>query len=114
MIIESFFPSQKHGIEKSVNTIHLKVKDNCPTPSCQAKLTILDKWRVKKGKKDKKNPRFRYGHMMEIELPEGGKSWSVAIRLPRKQERGAFQVFNAHFFHVYQTNDEGWFHKIID
>ena len=80
-------------------------------PSCHAKLTILDKWRVKKGKKDKKNPRFQYGHMMEVELPAGGKAWSVAIRLPRKQERGAFQVFNAHFFHVYQTNDEGWFSK---
>ena len=25
-----------------------EVKDKCPTPSCQAKLTILDKWRVKK------------------------------------------------------------------
>ena len=52
--------------------------------------------------------------MMEIELPEGGRSWSVAIRLPRKQERGAFQVFNAHFFHVYQTNDEGRLNKIVN
>ena len=50
--------------------------------------------------------------MMEVELPAGGKAWSVAIRLPRNHERGAFQVFNAHFFHVYQTNDEGWFNKI--
>ena len=48
--------------------------------------------------------------MLEVELPQGAKSWSVAIRLPRKQERGAFQVFNAHFFHVYQTDDEGTFH----
>ena len=95
-------------------TIHSKVEEKCPTPSCQAKLTILDKWRVKKGKKDKKNPRFQYGQMMEVELPPGGKAWSVAIRLPRKQERGAFQVFNAHFFHVYQTNDEGWFYKIMN
>ena len=89
-----------------------KVKEKCPTPSCQAKLTIIDQWRVKKGKKDKKTPRFKYGHMMEVELPTGAKAWSVAIRLPKTQERGAFQVFNAHFFHVYQTDDEGLFRQL--
>lgn len=82
------------------------VKESCPIPTCQAKLTIIDQWRNKRGKNGKEK-RFRFGHMMEIEIPQKHNAgWSVAIRFPREQERGAFQVFNGHFFHVYQTQTE--------
>ena len=64
-----------------VDLIPKKAKENCPIPTCDAKLTILDQWRVSIGKR---GTRFRFGKLLKIDLPEssGEEGWSVAIKLP--------------------------------
>ena len=86
-----------------------KAKENCPIPTCDAKLTILDQWRVTIGKK---GTRFRFGQLLKIDLPESSESeegWSVAIKLPLGEKRATFQVYNGHFHQVYQNENEGLF-----
>ena len=83
-----------------------KAKENCPIPTCDAKLTILDQWRVTIGKK---GTRFRFGQLLKIDLPESEEGWSVAIKLPLGEKRATFQVYNGHFHQVYQSENEGLF-----
>ena len=86
-----------------------KAKENCLIPTCDAKLTILDQWRVTIGKK---GTRFRFGQLLKIDLPESSESeegWSVAIKLPHGEKRATFQVYNGHFHQVYQNENEGLF-----
>ena len=85
-----------------------KAKENCPIPTCDAKLTILDQWRVSIGKR---GTRFRFGQLLKIDLPESSESegWSVAIKLPHGEKRATFQVYNGHFHQVYQNENEGMF-----
>ena len=89
-----------------------KAKENCPIPTCDAKLTILDQWRVTIGKK---GTRFRFGQLLKIDLPESSESegWSVAIKLPHGEKRATFQVYNGHFHQVYQNENEGLFLSIF-
>ena len=87
-----------------------KAKENCPIPTCDAKLTILDQWRVTIGKK---GTRFRFGQLLKIDLPESEEGWSVAIKLPHGEKRATFQVYNGHFHQVYQNEIEGLFLSIF-
>ena len=57
----------------------------------------------------KKGTRSRFGQLLKIDLPESNEGWSVAIKLPHGEKRATFQVYNGHFYQVYQNKNEGLF-----
>ena len=72
-------------------------------------LDITDKW-TKSAGRTKKNgvtvKKFKYGLASTIHIPSGYAAWTVGLRFPKNQERGAFQVFNAKIENVYETENE--------
>ena len=50
--------------------------------------------------------KFKYGLASTIHIPSGYAAWTVGLRFPKNQERGSFQVFNAKFENVFETENE--------
>ena len=87
-----------------------EVKRGCPKPICpKPMLDITDKWTRSAGRTKKNGvsvKKFKYGMATTIHIPEGFSEWSVGLRFPKNQERGSFQVFNAKFENIYETENE--------
>ena len=50
--------------------------------------------------------KFKYGLASTIHIPSGFAGWTIGLRFPKNQERGAFQVFNANFHNVFENENE--------
>lgn len=87
-----------------------EVKKGCPAPICpQPMLDITDKWTRLDGRTKRNGvtvKKFKYGVATTIRIPQGFSQWSVGLRFPKNQERGSFQVFNAKFENIYETENE--------
>merc|ERR1711935_355463 len=74
------------------------------TPGCAkrkcAAWKVVDAWSLTKGRKN--------GFAIEIQVPKVGLGvgWSVAVRFPKKPERGTFQTWNANIWNVYEKDGE--------
>jgi hypothetical protein len=87
-----------------------EVKKGCPKPQCPAPmLDITDKW-IRSHGRTKKNgvwiKKQKFGLASTIHIPSGFSEWSIGLRFPKNQERGSFQVFNARFENIYNTENE--------
>ena len=72
-------------------------------------LDITDKWTRSAGRTKKNGvtiKKFKYGLASTIHIPSGYAAWTVGLRFPKNQERGSFQVFNAKFENVFETENE--------
>ena len=72
-------------------------------------LDITDKWTRSAGRSKKNGvtiKKFKYGLASTIHIPSGYAAWTIGLRFPKNQERGAFQVFNAKFQNVFETENE--------
>merc|ERR1719394_2088544 len=88
-------------------------RSGCPYPSnCAATVDVCDAWvKVKKrhDKSGKLKKTKQYGFSMKIEIPEqywSNNGWTVALRFPKGQTRGTFNVWNAQVYNVYETARE--------
>ena len=86
---------------------------SCPYPSnCDARLSICDAWKKTKkraGANGLTRNQHHYGFTMKVDIPQhywGAAGWTVALRFPRGQKRGVFNVWNAQVLNVYQTSTE--------
>ena len=83
----------------------------CATPSCEARLGIIDAWSIGNGKD---RPR-RYGFMGKIKIPEeiidSGTEFSVLIRFSKRVTHGHFQLWNMKFWNFYNGGYEVLIHS---
>jgi hypothetical protein len=91
-------------------------RKTCPYPSnsvnCDVSMDICDGWK-KGNKRLLKSGAYKwtphYGFSIKVSVPEkywSPKGWTVAIRLPAGQKRANFNVWNAQFLGVYNTQTE--------
>lgn len=83
----------------------------CRAPNCDAKLGIVDAWKIGNGK----SRPVRYGFIGLIKVPEAvidnNEEFSVLIRFSKRITHGSFQLWNMKFWNFYNGGYEVLIHS---